>query len=129
MKVQTLSCRVYKSLVMRTSKFFRFIQEFRAERAMAALKRMAEAGAQVLRGGQKEIIHASELVPGDVVLLEAGTRHKIDVDGQTLVLGTEINPLEIPRIGNTQSGFKDLILHCCTHYKMKAQSCRIGTLE
>jgi Ca2+-transporting ATPase len=49
-----------------------FIQEYRAERAMAALKRMAEANAHVLRDGQAEIVQASALVPGDVVLLEAG---------------------------------------------------------
>ena len=49
-----------------------FIQEYRAERAMAALKRMAEANAHVLRDGQAEMVHASALVPGDVVLLEAG---------------------------------------------------------
>jgi Ca2+-transporting ATPase len=49
-----------------------FIQEYRAERAMAALKRMAEASSQVLRDGQVETVNASELVPGDVVLLEAG---------------------------------------------------------
>jgi len=49
-----------------------FVQEYRAERAMAALKRMAEAGAHVLRDGHPKIINASELVPGDVVLLEAG---------------------------------------------------------
>lgn len=49
-----------------------FFQEYRAEHAMAALKRMAEAGAHVLRDGQSEIITASELVPGDVVLLKAG---------------------------------------------------------
>ncbi len=49
-----------------------FIQEFRAERAMAALKRMAEVSAQVMRDGRVETVSASELVPGDVVLLEAG---------------------------------------------------------
>ena len=49
-----------------------FIQEYRAERAMAALKRMSEASAQVFRDGQVETVNASELVPGDVVLLEAG---------------------------------------------------------
>ncbi|MGB7815135.1 MAG: calcium-translocating P-type ATPase, PMCA-type [Methylotenera sp.] len=49
-----------------------FIQEYRAERAMAALKRMSEASARVLRDGQVQTVNASELVPGDVVLLEAG---------------------------------------------------------
>jgi Ca2+-transporting ATPase len=49
-----------------------FIQEYRAERAMASLKRMAEASSQVLRDGQIETVGASELVPGDIVLLEAG---------------------------------------------------------
>jgi P-type Ca2+ transporter type 2C len=49
-----------------------FVQEYRAERAMAALKKMAEAGAHVLRDGRIETVNASELVPGDVVLLEAG---------------------------------------------------------
>jgi Ca2+-transporting ATPase len=49
-----------------------FVQEYRAERAMAALKRMAEASAYVLRDGQAEIVNAAELVPGDVLLLETG---------------------------------------------------------
>ena len=49
-----------------------FVQEYRAERAMEALKRMSESGAHVLRDGHPKIINASELVPGDVVLLEAG---------------------------------------------------------
>ena len=49
-----------------------FVQEYRAEQAMAALKRMAEAGAHVLRDGRAEIVNASVLVPGDLVLLEAG---------------------------------------------------------
>ncbi|MDD2720685.1 MAG: calcium-translocating P-type ATPase, PMCA-type [Gallionella sp.] len=49
-----------------------FVQEYRAERAMAALKRMSEANAQVLRDGHKQAVSAAGLVPGDVVLLEAG---------------------------------------------------------
>jgi len=49
-----------------------FIQEYRAEQAMAALKRMSEAVAHVLRDDRVYVINASELVMGDVVLLEAG---------------------------------------------------------
>lgn len=49
-----------------------FVQEFRAERAMAALKSMSEASARVMRDGQVATINASALVPGDIVLLEAG---------------------------------------------------------
>lgn len=49
-----------------------FVQEFRAERAMAALKRMSAASARVVRDGQVHTVNASLLVPGDIVLLEAG---------------------------------------------------------
>ncbi|MGZ8225319.1 MAG: cation-translocating P-type ATPase [Methylococcaceae bacterium] len=48
------------------------IQEFRAERAVAALKRLASPTAQVLRDGKTYTVASQELVPGDLVMLEAG---------------------------------------------------------
>ena len=49
-----------------------FVQEFRAERAIAALKQLAAASASVVRGAERQTVPATDLVPGDVVLLEAG---------------------------------------------------------
>ncbi len=48
------------------------MQESRAEKAMDALKSMSAPHARVLRGGEKKIIDAAELVPGDIIFLEAG---------------------------------------------------------
>ena len=49
-----------------------FSQEYRAEKAMAALKRMSTPLVRVRRDGQVREISSRDLVPGDVVLLEAG---------------------------------------------------------
>ncbi len=56
-----------------------FVQEYRAERAIAALKQMAALTAHVVRDGQSQMVPASELVPGDVVLIEAGTAVPADL--------------------------------------------------
>ncbi|MBC8152450.1 MAG: cation-translocating P-type ATPase, partial [Bacteroidetes bacterium] len=56
-----------------------FIQEYRAEKAMEALKKMAANEAQVVRNGQTLSVEASDLVPGDVTLLEAGNIIPADV--------------------------------------------------
>ncbi|MEP7356169.1 MAG: HAD-IC family P-type ATPase, partial [Anaerolineales bacterium] len=51
---------------------FSFWQEYRAERAVSALKQLLPASARVLRAGQEMHIPASEIVPGDVLVLAEG---------------------------------------------------------
>jgi len=56
-----------------------FVQEFRAERSLAALRKMSVATARVFRDGVLRSIPARELVPGDLIHLEAGDRIPADV--------------------------------------------------
>ncbi|HEV8595579.1 MAG TPA: HAD-IC family P-type ATPase, partial [Thermoplasmata archaeon] len=58
---------------------FGFFQEYRAEKAIQALKALAAPQAQVVREGQVHMIPARELVPGDVVLLNAGDKVPADL--------------------------------------------------
>lgn len=55
-----------------------FIQEFRAERAIEALRRMAAPTANVIRNGHEKKIPARELVPGDIILIKAGDKVPAD---------------------------------------------------
>ncbi|MBX3350737.1 MAG: cation-translocating P-type ATPase, partial [Nitrospira sp.] len=55
-----------------------FVQEFRAERSLAALRKMSVSLARVIREGALRSIPARELVRGDVVVLEAGDRIPAD---------------------------------------------------
>ena len=66
-----------------------FVQEYRAERAMEALREMAAPSASVVRDGQEQEVAARDLVPGDLVLLEAGD--KVPADGRLI----EVHNLKI----------------------------------
>lgn len=69
---------------------FGFYQEYRAEQSLSALKKMLPQTSCVRRDGRKQEIPAEQLVPGDIVLLEAGDR--VPADGRLLVAITlEVN--------------------------------------
>jgi len=85
-----------------------FTQEYRAERALEALKKMLSPTITVLRGGREEEIPSKELVPGDILLLEAGDKipadarlveaHSLQCDeapltGESVPVSKEIKPL------------------------------------
>ncbi|HIK43165.1 cation-translocating P-type ATPase [Thermoleptolyngbya sp. M55_K2018_002] len=59
-----------------------YVQESRAEKALAALKNMASPRVRVVRDGRVQEVSAGELVPGDIMLLEAGVQ--VAADGRLL---------------------------------------------
>jgi Ca2+-transporting ATPase len=59
-----------------------FVQEYRSEKAMEAMKKLTAPKARILRDGKEVLIPAKEVVPGDIVILEAGDR--IPADGRLL---------------------------------------------
>ncbi|MDO8480487.1 MAG: calcium-translocating P-type ATPase, SERCA-type [Nanoarchaeota archaeon] len=61
---------------------FGFLQEYNAEKAIDALKKLTALRATVIRGGKRRVVDAHTLVPGDVLLLEEGK--KVPADGRIL---------------------------------------------
>ena len=55
-----------------------FVQEYRAERSIEMLGRLAAEHCRVVRDGHKTLIAAADLVPGDIILLETGDRVPAD---------------------------------------------------
>jgi len=58
---------------------FSIFQEYRAEQAVQTIMRMIPAKAKVLRGGQEIEVDVSEIVPGDIVVLDEGDRVPADL--------------------------------------------------
>ncbi|HHX42443.1 MAG TPA: HAD-IC family P-type ATPase, partial [Chloroflexi bacterium] len=65
-------------VIVALNAFLGFTQEYRAERAMEKLKQLAVQTVRVRRGGQLHEVEATQLVPGDVILIEAGARVPAD---------------------------------------------------
>jgi len=61
-----------------------FVQEFRAEKSLNALKQLASPMSKVIRNGRAQVLPSSELVPGDLIELEAGDN--IPADGRLIWL-------------------------------------------
>ena len=76
-----------------------FFQEYRAEQAVAALARLAAPRARVVRGGHAEVVAAAEIVPGDILLLEAGDLVAADA---RLVEASTLRTTEAPLTGESQ---------------------------
>jgi sodium/potassium-transporting ATPase subunit alpha len=57
---------------------FTFIQEYRAEKALEALKKLLPFYVKVLREGKEQDIHAREVVPGDIILIAEGDKVPAD---------------------------------------------------
>ncbi|HBH19820.1 MAG TPA: ATPase, partial [Candidatus Peribacter riflensis] len=75
-----------------------FVQEYKAERAIEALRKMAAPLATVLRGGEEKEIPAKEIVPGDVIFLVAGNR--VPADGR-VVKSVNLHADEAPLTGES----------------------------
>ncbi|MGQ9477252.1 MAG: cation-translocating P-type ATPase [Candidatus Bipolaricaulia bacterium] len=75
-----------------------FLQEYRSERALEALQRMASPIATIIRGGEELQLPARELVPGDVILLHTGDR--VPADGR-LIEAVNLKTDEAPLTGES----------------------------
>jgi Ca2+-transporting ATPase len=82
-----------------------FVQEYRAEKALEALKKLAAPKARVIRDGKETIIPAKEVVPGDILALEEGDH--IPADARLLDV-VELKTNEAILTGESTSVNKEL---------------------
>ncbi len=81
-----------------------FWQEFKAENAMAALKKMTVPNVRVRRDGAEQQISAKDLVPGDILLIEAGNIVAADA---RLIVAANLKVQEAALTGESESVEKD----------------------
>lgn len=105
-----------------------FVQEYRAEKAMDALKKMATLQAQVWRNNEVTTIEGTQVVPGDIVVLEAGNAvpadvrliesHSLSIDesaltGESVAVDKHINAIEtsdLPIGDRLNMGYKTTLI-------------------
>ncbi|GAA2258666.1 ATPase [Streptomyces ruber] len=87
------------TVVLQINAVLGYLQERRAERSLEALRRMLVPITRVRRGGVEQAVEAEALVPGDVVLLEAGDR--VPADGR-LVVAESVEVAEAALTGESQ---------------------------
>ncbi|MDT7839941.1 cation-translocating P-type ATPase [Streptomyces justiciae] len=87
------------TVVLQINAVLGYLQERRAERSLEALRRMLVPTARVRRDGEERIVGAHTLVPGDVVLLEAGDR--VPADGR-LTVAESVEVAEAALTGESQ---------------------------
>jgi Ca2+-transporting ATPase len=83
-----------------------YIQQSRAEEAVGALRRMSAAHANVIRDGARQSIAAAEVVPGDIILIEAGDTVPADA---RLVQATALQTAEAALTGESLPVSKDTL--------------------
>ena len=83
-----------------------FIQEYKAEQAIELLQRLLSPKARVLRDGQEREIPAEEVVPGDILVLEAGDRVPADA---RLIKVVELSSQESELTGESVPVHKDVL--------------------
>jgi len=66
------------SIIVVLNGVFGFVQEYKAEQAIEALRKLTALKAKVIRNGQEIEINSKELVPGDIILLETGSKVPAD---------------------------------------------------
>jgi Ca2+-transporting ATPase len=75
-----------------------FVQEYRAERTLEALKKLAAPTCKVLRDGEEKVIDAAEVVPGDILILSEGDRIAADA---RVVESVDLETDEAPLTGES----------------------------
>ncbi len=85
-----------------------YLQESRAEKALAALKRLSSPKVRVIRDGRAIEVDAKHLVPGDIMLLEAGVQVAADA---RLVEASNLQVREAALTGEAQAVNKQVDIH------------------